>query len=110
MIINLAYGKRGHSFELPDKYDIDLIEPKWNECLPDQSGAVSKALRNPPRSNPLRDIVNAADKIVIIFSEITRATPYHVIMPAILGELSHIPEHNIIFFCANGTHRLATVR
>lgn len=110
MIFKLAYGKRGHSFELPDNYDIDLIEPKWNECLPDQSGAVSKALRNPPKSKPLRDIVNAGDKIGIIFSDITRATPYHVIMPAILGELSHIPEHNIIFFCANGTHRLATDR
>jgi nickel-dependent lactate racemase len=29
-------------------------------------------------------------------------------MPAILSELSHIPRENIVFFCANGTHRQAT--
>ncbi|HOU02271.1 MAG TPA: nickel-dependent lactate racemase [Bacteroidales bacterium] len=108
MVYNLAYGKSGHSIELPDNYNIDLIEPKWNDGLPDQSGAVCEALRNPYKTKSLKEIANAGDKVGIIFSDITRATPYHVMIPAILGELKHIPKDNIIFFCANGTHRLAT--
>lgn len=107
MVYNLAYGKSGHSIELPDNYNIDLIEPRWNDGLPDQSGAVSEALKNPYKSKPLKDTVHTGDKVGIIFSDITRATPYHVMIPAILGELKHIPQDDITFFCANGTHRLA---
>jgi nickel-dependent lactate racemase len=108
MIFNLAYGKKGLSIELPESYNIDLIEPKWNDGLPDQSGAVSAALRNPNKSKPLKEMIKTGDKVGIIFSDITRATPYHIIIPAILGELKDIPQDKIIFFCANGTHRLAT--
>ncbi len=60
------------------------------------------------RSKPLKNIAGNNDKIAIIFSDITRATPYNIILPALLSELKHIPRENIIFFCANGTHRLAT--
>ncbi|KPL12774.1 MAG: hypothetical protein AMS26_16320, partial [Bacteroides sp. SM23_62] len=37
----------------------------------------------------------------------TRATPYHIILPALLKELDHADPHNIILFCATGTHRPA---
>ncbi len=46
-------------------------------------------------------------KIGIIFSDITRATPYHIILPALLKELDHVDPQNIILFCATGTHRPA---
>ncbi len=105
MIYNLAYGKTGLSFELPDDYDVDLIEPRWMESLPDQLQAVTGALRNPFNSRPLKEIADAGDKTGIIFSDITRATPYHIIVPALLDELKNIPKEKICFFCANGTHR-----
>lgn len=108
MFINLAYGKKGYSVELSDKYNIDIIEPKWNDGVKDQSLAITEALRNPFNSKPLKEIVQDYDKIAIIFSDVTRATPYHLIIPAILGELQNISRENICFFCANGTHRSAT--
>jgi len=108
MIITLAYGKRGHTIELPNRYNIDLIEPRWNDGLVDPDSSIIEATRNPYNSKPLRDLASINDKIGIIFSDITRATPYHIINPAILKELKHIPQENICFFCANGTHRLAT--
>jgi nickel-dependent lactate racemase len=108
MNVNLAYGKTGYPIGLADNYNIDIIEPKWIESVKDQSFAVREALKNPYNSKPLKKIVGKNDKVAIIFSDITRATPYHIILPVILSELQNIPQKNIRFFCANGTHRLAT--
>jgi nickel-dependent lactate racemase len=108
MTINLAYGKKGYSIKVSDNYHIDIIEPKWIESVIDQSLAITEALKDPYNSKPLKEIVNNNDKVAIIFSDITRATPYNIILPSLLKELQDIPQKNICFFCANGTHRLAT--
>ncbi|MGB8490352.1 MAG: nickel-dependent lactate racemase [Bacteroidales bacterium] len=108
MIFNLAYGKTGHTIELPDNYNVDLIEPRWIDGVNDQQLAIVEALRNPFNSKPLKEIVDNNCKVGIIFSDVTRATPYHIIIPGILNELNTIPKENICFYCANGTHRLVT--
>ena len=108
MIFNLAYGKGGHRIELSDKYYIDVIEPRWIESVNDQSLAITQALNAPIGCKPLKNIAGDNEKVAIIFSDITRATPYNIILPALLEELKEIRRKNIIFFCANGTHRLAT--
>ena len=108
MVVKLAYGKTGYEIELSDNYHIDIIEPQWIESVKDQSLAITEALRNPYDSKPLKNIADKNDKVAIIFSDITRATPYHIILPALLKEIQHIPRKNICFFCANGTHRAAT--
>ncbi len=108
MNYHLAYGKEGHEFELPDKYKADLIEPVWVQGITDQEGAVTSALKNPYKTDPLKDTVKQGDTVAVIFSDITRATPYNIILPPLLKELSHLPGKNIAFFCANGTHRLVT--
>lgn len=108
MNVKLAYGKTGHLIELSDSYDIDIIEPRWVESVKDQTLAITNALLNPYNSRSLAEIVNPGDKIAIIFSDITRATPYNIILPPLINELQNIPKENICFFCANGTHRLAT--
>jgi nickel-dependent lactate racemase len=108
MNINLAYGKSGYTLELSDQYNIDIIEPRWVEKSANQSLAVTEGLKKPYNSLPLKEIANSNSKIAIIFSDVTRATPYHIIIPALLNELKDIPQQNITFYCANGTHRLAT--
>jgi lactate racemase len=108
MKVNLAYGKSGHLIELPENMNVDIIEPQWVNGVIDENYAITEALRNPYNSKPLNQIIGKDDKIGIIFSDITRATPYNLIVPAILEELQNIPQKNITFFCANGTHRLAT--
>jgi lactate racemase len=108
MILKLAYGKTGHIIDLSDNYNVDIIEPRWVKSVKDQSLSISEALNYPYNSKPLKEIVRKSDKVAILFSDITRATPYHIILPAILKELKNIPQKNICFYCANGTHRLAT--
>ena len=84
MKIGLAYGKKGLEWNIPDGYHVDVIEPQWVEGLKDQAGAITDALRSPIESKPLKDLVSRDSKIGIIFSDVTRATPYHIILPALL--------------------------
>jgi nickel-dependent lactate racemase len=40
-----------------------------------------------------------------VFNDITRPTPDHLMLPAVLDELPHVPTENITLFNALGTHR-----
>jgi nickel-dependent lactate racemase len=73
-----------------------------------QSFSIVEAIRNPYKSKSLKELVGNNDTVAIIFSDITRPTPYHIILPILLKEIQYIPKKNIYFFCANGTHRKAT--
>jgi len=108
MHIKLAYGKSGLWLDLPDDWDVRVVEPSYQPALPDPAGALTHALRSPLGSPPLREVVKAGDHVGIIFSDITRPTPHQLILPAVLQELQHVPKENIILFNAAGTHRKNT--
>lgn len=108
MNIGLAYGKTGLEIDLPDDSRIDIIEPKFEPGLHDQVEGVREGLRSPIGSAPLSQIVKPSDTVGIIFSDITRATPYEVLLPALFGEMQHVPKEQIILFNATGTHRANT--
>ncbi len=108
MPINLAYGKTGLPLDLPDSLQIIVIEPRFVEGLRDEAAAMREALRAPLGMPPLRDVVKPGDRVGIIFSDITRATPHGLILPAVLAELAHVPASQIILCCALGTHRANT--
>ena len=108
LLIKLAYGKDGLPVNFPDDWDVTVIEPEYIPALPDQSAAIVEALRSPIESPPLRELVKRGDTVGIVFSDITRPTPNHIILPAVLQELSHIPDADITLFNALGTHRPQT--
>jgi nickel-dependent lactate racemase len=105
MRIHIAYGKTGLDVDLPDAWDVTVIEPKYIPGLPEPRRAVIEALRSPLGAAPLREQVKATDRVGIVFSDITRATPHSLLIPAILDELAHVPPENITLFNALGTHR-----
>jgi len=108
MQVELAYGKRGLTVTLPDAWDITIVEPVFTPELPEPRQALRQALRAPYAAPALRDQVRASDTVGIIFSDITRPTPNHVLLPAILDELPHVPVENVTLFNALGTHRANT--
>jgi nickel-dependent lactate racemase len=63
------------------------------------------ALERPLQSPPLRCLVRPIDRVGIVFSDITRPTPNHLIIPAVVRALAHVPTENITLFDALGTHR-----
>lgn len=105
MRIKLAYGKQGLTIELPDHLDATVVEPAFVAALPDAAAALRAALAAPIGAGRLAERVRPTDRVGIIFSDITRATPHQLIIPAVLDELAHVPAANITLFCALGTHR-----
>ena len=105
MRIRLAYGKQGLQIDLPDGLHVDIIEPKYAAGLADPAQAIRQALRDPIASEPLAMQLKGSDTVGVVVNDITRATPYQVILPALLEEIGHIPAERITLFVATGTHR-----
>ncbi|MFC1633877.1 nickel-dependent lactate racemase [Planctomycetota bacterium] len=108
MKIKLAYGKKDLDIHLRDDLNIALVESKQLSGFEDQDESVRDALRHPIGATPLGDSVKSTDKVAIVFNDITRPTPYHIILPVLLDELDHVPDDRIILLNANGTHRSNT--
>jgi len=108
MKIKLAYGKTGLEISLPDDVSVTVVEPEYVNGLPNQAGALRDALRQPIGSSPLKALVKPSDKVGIAFSDITRPTPNHLILPVLLGELDYVPDEQIVLFNSTGTHRINT--
>lgn len=108
MEIKLAYGKTGLTFKLPEYMDACVLEPKFVKGLEDQAGAVRYALRHPINSKPLRSLITGSEKVGIAFSDLTRPTPNHILIPALCTELDIIPDEQILLFNSTGTHRSNT--
>ncbi len=108
MKIRLAYGKTGLEFNLPDDASVTVVEPRYVDGLVDQASAVREALHQPIDSPPLKTLVKPSHKVGIVFSDLTRPTPNHLILPILLDELNHVRDEQIVLFNAAGTHRLNT--
>ena len=104
MKIPLAYGQGHIEIELPDDRTT-VIEPSPIPGLPDERAAVLGALQNPIASAPLLQRIKPTDKICILFTDITRATPNDRIIPWLLDFLKNHPRENITLLNQLGTHR-----
>ena len=104
--ISLAYG-RGHlEVELPGDCTT-IIEPSPQHGVPDERAALIAALEAPVQSEPLRKQVDSRKRIVIVHTDITRATPNDRIIPWLLAYLegAGAKRENITLLNGLGTHR-----
>ncbi len=108
MQINLAYGRKGLTIEIPDTADI--LETRFVPGLPDETEAIQDALRNPIGSPPLWELVRPGDRVVVVHTDITRATPNDRVLPVLLSELeaAGIERGDITLLNGLGTHRRQT--
>jgi len=107
MQVELAYGSDGMVVELAPA-DTTVITPGYDPGLVDEEAAFREALRAPISSPPLREIVAPSDRVVIVFSDITRPVPNERILPWLLEEFAYLPQENITLLVATGTHRANT--
>ncbi|GMQ79002.1 MAG: nickel-dependent lactate racemase [Anaerolineae bacterium] len=105
MQIKLAYGRKGLYVKFPE--DVDLLEPKFVPGITREAEAIRSSLQNPIGTKPLGEHVNIGDKVVIVHTDITRATPNERILPVLLGELEKagIERRDITLLNGLGTHR-----
>jgi lactate racemase len=108
MKITLAYGRSGLPIDVPD--NIDILDARPASGLPDERSAIQDTLRKPIQSSSLRDKVRAGDKVVIVHTDITRATPNDRILPILLEEIENagVARDDITLLNGLGTHRPQT--
>lgn len=111
-MIKLAYG-RGHlQLQLEDENLAAMLEPHHIESTGGGMEMVEASLAHPIQSPSLQEIIAAknARNAVIVVNDITRPTPYKLILPPLLKaiEAAGIPEQQITLVVATGIHRAHT--
>ncbi len=104
MKVNLAYGQAHLTVELPEDRTT-VIEPFHTPGLPDERSAVFAALDQPIGARPLREWIKPGDRVCILFTDITRATPNERLIPWLLEYLKDVPREQITLLNQLGTHR-----
>ena len=106
--IRLAYGRHGLSVTLREPFD--CIAPRFVPGLPDEAAALCDALRRPIASPPLAELARPGDSVVVVHTDITRATPNDRILPVLLAELERagVRRADITLLNGLGTHRKQT--
>lgn len=104
MRIPLAFGRGFHEIECPDR-QTTVIEPREGIPLADEKAAFFHALEHPIGSLPLRRCLRPSDRVMISFTDNTRATPNERIIPWLLEALGDHPRDQIVLINQLGTHR-----
>jgi nickel-dependent lactate racemase len=106
--VTLAYGESGLALTVDPRHgELTLIEPRYQPGLGEDAAraALRRALEAPIAAPPLRELARRARRIGIVFSDLTRPTPNHLLVPAVLELLDGVPEERVLLFDALGTHR-----
>lgn len=103
---HIAYGRGTLEVEVPD--DATVVEAVAARALPSERLAFVEAVRSPIGSRALRDIARPTDRVVIVTSDVTRATPNERLIPWLLDELAHVAPERITVFIGTGSHRATT--
>jgi nickel-dependent lactate racemase len=113
MIENLyrvPYGKSFLEFRLPPLMEATIAVSQPMEYLRDVPQAIQDALAHPIGTLPLRELAKPGDRVCIVFTDSTRSSPDHLLVPALLNELdiAGIQDKAITLLCGTGMHRKST--
>jgi len=108
MQVNLNYGRNGLDVHLPDS--VDVLRTRFQPGIPDEARAITQALQEPIASLPLASLVKHGDRVTIVHTDITRATPNDRILPVLLEMLqgAGVESTDITLLNGLGTHRRQT--
>ena len=106
----VPFDKGDLAFELPLDWRGTVIESKTVPTVEDVPAAVVEAIAKPTNSPPLRDMAAPGDNVCIAFTDITRASPDHLLVPPVLAELeaAGVRDEEITLLCGIGMHRPST--
>ncbi len=102
----IAYGRGSILVDVPA--DVTVVEAGAASAISDERSAFLEAVRHPIAAPALRDVVKAGDRVVIVTSDVTRATPNERLIPWILDELAHVAPQDITVIIGTGSHRGTT--
>jgi nickel-dependent lactate racemase len=106
----VPYSKSFVEFSLLPSMTAAVAVSQPVEPVKDVEGAIREALVNPIGAVPLRESARQGHRVCIVFTDITRASPDHLLVPALLGELemAGVRDEDITLLCGIGMHRPST--
>lgn len=106
----IPYSKSNLEFSLPSTMKVTVAVSQEAKPLQNIEGAVKEALANPVGTPPLHELAKPGNRVCIVFTDITRASPDHLLVPALLKELEKagIRDEDITLLCGIGMHRSST--
>jgi nickel-dependent lactate racemase len=109
-VYSVPYSKTQIEFDLPPGMRGTVVVSRQVEPIADVPAAIAAAVAQPIGTPPLRELAHAGDKICIVFTDITRASPDHLLVPALLKELeaAGVRDQDITLLCGIGMHRPST--
>ena len=109
MLVKIPYGKGFVSLDLPDDRVAYVLEAREAKPVEDEPKDVKEALANPINSERIADLASHSERIRILVSDYTRATPNKVLLPPILEELKKVKPNleDVQILVANGLHKPA---
>ena len=107
---HVPYSKTEIPFQLPPGMRGHVVVSRPAEPLADVEGAIAEALAHPIGSPPLREMAKPADQVCIVFTDVTRSSPDHLLVPALLRELeaAGVRDEDVTLLCGIGMHRPST--
>ncbi len=111
-MFTVPFDKGKLTFDLPPGWRGTMVESKTVPPIDDVPTAVAAAVANPTNSPPLRELAGPGDKVCIVFTDITRASPDHLLVPPVLAELeaAGVRDADITLLCGIGLHRASTLQ
>lgn len=106
----IPYSQSSLEFTLPSSMQVTVAVSQTVPPLKDIPEAIKDALEHPIGTPPLRELTKRGDRVCIVFTDITRASPDHLLVPALLAELQQagVQDEDITLLCGVGMHRAST--
>ena len=79
----IPYSKTSLEFHLLSGMQAAVAVSNPTQPVADVSAAIQEALDYPVGMPPLREIAKAGERVCIVFTDITRASPDHQLVPAL---------------------------
>jgi nickel-dependent lactate racemase len=107
MDIQLLYGKKELSVNLPEHINVQVINKHPMPVLSDSDRAVREAFENPIQSPSLSSLARGKKSACILVCDITRPVPNGLILPPLVNTLlaEGIDREDILILVATGLHR-----
>ncbi|MBM7555406.1 nickel-dependent lactate racemase [Halanaerobacter jeridensis] len=106
--MKLKYGSEKVELDLDRLSQPQVLRPNEKEGVKTPQQKIEKKLKNPIDSAPLKELVTEKnpDSVVIIVNDVSRATPYKVMLPPLLEELHQqgVTKDEISLIIATGIH------
>ncbi len=107
---HIPYSRTTLQFELLPGMQADIAVSQPAEPIKDVPAAILQALDHPLGTLPLRNFAKPGNRVCIVFTDSTRSSPDHLLVPALLRELEQagVQDEDITLLCGIGMHRSST--